>query len=233
MLHLYKFVICFFFFKCLETLSHSSSNENSFWRTQINALLTIDRREPGVSRLISIEESNVSESNNDENLEFFNNSKLIELVVTNDDGEEVTLFVSMEIYNAMYSKVELRRNPNTFASPNESKLLKKDETNEILIVSDNNETKPYVINKYHSSIKHTNLNLPIFLMSNFESTKMLGNFTDLRTYLPLRTSNESNFTNTEFNYTCNQYVTKETHFNSNISRIITGSNANSTIKEDS
>ncbi|KAK6590423.1 hypothetical protein RS030_152286 [Cryptosporidium xiaoi] len=204
MLHSKLFVVSFFYLICLNSLYYVSSNQNSFWRTQISTLLSIDKREHGILRLVTSEESNKSESDEDEKLEIFNGSKLVELVVTNDDGVEVTLFVSKDIYKAMYGEVVVRKNPQTFGTEKEFDLLEKVESNDPLVISRESRIKTYVMKKHHFPGKQTNISVPIFPILGFESIRILNNSTDFGCYMGLNTSTSTNnTTDPNSNHTCN------------------------------
>ncbi|KAH7650357.1 hypothetical protein FG379_003429 [Cryptosporidium bovis] len=207
MFHSKLFVFSFFHLICFNSLYFASSNQNSFWRTQISTLLSIDKREHGILRLVTSEESTKSESDEDERLEIFNGSKLVELVVTNDDGVEVTLFVSKDIYKAMYGEVVVRKNPQTFGTRNEFDLSEKVESNDPLVVSHESRIKTYVIKKHHFHGKQTNVSMPIFPMLGFEGIRILNNVTDSSCYMRLNTSTSTdNTTASNSNYTCNPCV---------------------------
>ncbi|KAF7459047.1 hypothetical protein HWI79_377 [Cryptosporidium felis] len=117
MIKIFFIKFCFFIFISFSSVPGNS--EDSFWKTKYSLVLTADKRFEGV-QLCTSHEEDLKESmhygdSSDYGLGYMNSTKLIELVVTNSAGEEVTLYVTNAVYNLLYKRVEGRKNPNIFS----------------------------------------------------------------------------------------------------------------------
>lgn len=102
-------------------LNSFGERNESFWKIKTNLVLTSDITQEGVQLCTSMEdelmenaEGDAVANSSDNTLGKLSSTNLIELVITNQEQEEVTLFVTETVYNLIYRKPDLRKNPNIF-----------------------------------------------------------------------------------------------------------------------
>lgn len=106
----------------LHVLAVVGECDGSIWITKTGIVLISDTSTNKIQMCTSMEDLLLESS---EGLEGVHNgdygmkpvlhfSDLIELVVTNSEEEEVTIFVTRGVYDLIYASTDPRKNPNTF-----------------------------------------------------------------------------------------------------------------------
>ncbi|EAK90248.1 hypothetical protein [Cryptosporidium parvum Iowa II] len=190
--------ILFYFILLFYPISTSLGKESElFWKVKTNLILTTDARFEGAQLCTSLEDELMEnaegsdikyEENNalDYNL---NSNNMIELVVTNSKEEEVTLFVTDAVYNLIYKKKDLRKNPSIFHRPKFSESTDEYQNNNV-----SQEVEPtgriVYIKKYYSP-DGANKHLPVIQKFNYSNIQFSINSSSVS----VSAMNTFNFTN--------------------------------------
>ncbi|KAJ1613600.1 putative signal peptide-containing protein [Cryptosporidium canis] len=163
----------FYWVLLLLSISAAIAESNdSFWRMKTSLVLTSDTRTEGVQICTSMEDLQMKKSDepdgDSDNISVLKNG-LIELVVTNSVGEEVTLYVTEAVYSLLYRRPALRKNPNTFYRPQETEHTDNSSNNQSPI----NQTSYLENIVYIKKHNHTESpeKLPILQSSNYSQVK--------------------------------------------------------------
>lgn len=166
MLNKTKLLIVFLTFGFLNLIVSQEKNE-CIWKTQLSVILAVDSREEGV---ILTDELNPDFLKNrcDEEAIGKDRSEYIELVITNENQEEVTLYVTRPIYNLIYRKVDFRKNPNIFSSYQKNNTTYNDQS--YPAIPANAEVK--YIRKYHMQSVNNQAKLPVIEQTERQSIQI-------------------------------------------------------------
>ncbi|KAH8582445.1 uncharacterized protein ELE39_001101 [Cryptosporidium sp. chipmunk genotype I] len=119
-----------------------------------------------------------------------NSNNLIELVVTNSEQEEVTLFVTEAVYNLIYRKPDLRKNPNTFHRAKTTASTDGYQNN-ITYLGEVESMKKVIYIKKYDSFERAGKNVPVIQAFNYSHIQFSTNSSSG----PVSTVNTYNFTN--------------------------------------
>ncbi|KAK9171480.1 Uncharacterized protein cmbei_7002210 [Cryptosporidium meleagridis] len=167
--------LLFYFILLLYPISSSLGKESeSFWKMKTNLVLTTDVRFEEVQLCTLLEDelmentegSDIINENVSALSQNLSSNKMIELVVTNSKKEEVTLFVTDAVYNLIYKKTDLRKNPNTFHREKIPETTDKHQGNNASQVESTGRI--VYIKKYYSH-ESANKSLPIIQAFNYSN----------------------------------------------------------------
>lgn len=118
-------MIFYYFLLLLPISAVVGLHEDPFWMVKTGLVLTSDSLTNQIQICTSMEDllienaedlKKVSKSADDVQHDP-NLNNLVELVVTNPEGEEVAIHVTSAVYNLIYKRTDPRKNPNTFYRP--------------------------------------------------------------------------------------------------------------------
>ncbi|OII74094.1 uncharacterized protein cubi_02896 [Cryptosporidium ubiquitum] len=191
----------FYFTLLLFSISNSLGEQNdSFWKMKTSLVLTSDNRLEGVQLCTSIEDelmenaegSNITSSLDDS---LSHSNSLIELIITNQEQEEVTLFVTETVYNLIYRKPDLRKNPNTFHRAQIAENTDLDSVKNVSSGGVESSERVIYIKKHHHSHEGAGQAVPIIQSLNYSHVEFsISSGSGL-----FSNSNSKNFTNNSEN----------------------------------
>ncbi|XP_667402.1 hypothetical protein [Cryptosporidium hominis TU502] len=193
--------ILFCFILLFYPISTSLGKESElFWKMKTNLILTTDARFEGAQLCTSLEDelmenaegSDIKYENDTLNCNL-NSNNMIELVVTNSKKEEVTLFVTDAVYNLIYKKKDLRKNPSTFHRKKISESIDEYQNNNASQEVESTGRIVY-IKKYYSP-EGANKHLPVIQKFNYSNIQFSINSSSVS----VSAMNTFNFTNSSGN----------------------------------